>query len=389
MTSTTAPVSAPRVRFASDDRALQDELRDRVDAYFVERGLKKTANAAMVTKTVFWLAAAAGLFVVLVSGALPALVAWPLAALLGVVMAAVGFNVGHDAIHGAWSDKPWVNRLLGHSFDLLGASSLTWAEAHNFVHHTYTNVPGVDHDLDPGPFMVFSPEKSPSAVHRYQHLYAFPLYLMTFVVWVFKKDFVQVASPDPRTGKRHAPSAVAGVVLWKLAHFALFLGLPLLVSGYAPAAVVVGYATMVAFAGLTLAVVFQLAHVVEGAAFPVPDTSRRLQDSWMRHQLKTTANFAPDSRFWNFFTGGLNHQIEHHLFYKICHIHYPALAPIVADVARKHGAPYHVNATFSSALASHVRTMKRLGAPRLQVVASTETSTTAPKKKTAATAKAA
>jgi linoleoyl-CoA desaturase len=377
MTSTPlAPAPAARVRFAADDRALQDALRTRVDAYFAERGLKKTANAAMVAKTVFWLGATAALFFVVVSGALPALLAWPLAALLGVAMAAVGFNVGHDAIHGAWSDKPWVNRLLGHTFDLLGASSLTWAEAHNFVHHTYTNVPGVDHDLDPGPFMIFDPRKKPSAVHRYQHIYAFPLYLMTFVVWVFKKDFVQVASPDPRTGKRHAPSAVAGVVLWKLAHFALFLGLPLVVSGYAPWAVVVGYATVVACAGLTLAVVFQLAHVVEGTSFPVPDGSLRLPDAWMRHQLTTTANFAPDSRFWNFFTGGLNHQIEHHLFYKICHIHYPALAPIVADVARKHGAPYHVQPTFRAALASHVRTMKRLGAPRLQLVTTTAMTTT-------------
>jgi len=387
MTSTTATASAPRVRFATDDRALQDELRARVDAYFADRGIKKTANAAMVTKTVFWLAAAVATFAVLVSGALPALLAWPVAALLGVVMAAVGFNVGHDAIHGAWSDNPRVNRLLAHTFDLLGASSTTWAEAHNFVHHTYTNVPGVDHDLDPGPFMVFHPEKSPSAVHRYQHIYAFPLYLMTFIVWVFKKDFVQVLSADPRTGKRHAPGVIASVVGWKLAHFALFLGLPLVVSGYAPWVVVAGYLTMTAFAGLTLAVIFQLAHVVEGAAFPIPDAAQRLEDGWMRHQLKTTANFAPDSPFWNFFTGGLNHQIEHHLFYKICHIHYPALAPIVADVARKHGAPYHVNATFSSALASHVRTMKRLGAPRLQVVSSTETSR--PTTATAATAKAA
>jgi linoleoyl-CoA desaturase len=368
MTSTTTTTPVSRVRFATDDRALQDELRTRVDAYFADRGIKKTANAAMLAKTIVWLTAAAGFFVVLVSGALPALLAWPVAALLGVTMAAVGFNVGHDAIHGAWSDKPRVNRLLAHTFDLLGASSTTWAEAHNFVHHTYTNVPGVDHDLDPGPFMVFDPEKSPSAVHRYQHVYAFPLYLLTFIVWVFKKDFVQVFSPDPRTGKRHAPAVIAGVFFWKLVHFALFLGLPLAVSGYAPLTVVVGYLTMTAFAGLTLAVVFQLAHVVEAAAFPLPDDELRLADGWMRHQLKTTANFAPDSPLWNFFSGGLNHQIEHHLFYKVCHIHYPALAPIVADVARRHGAPYHVNPTFSSALASHVRTMKRLGAPRLRVV---------------------
>jgi linoleoyl-CoA desaturase len=356
--------SVRRVRFGAGDRALQEELRARVDAYFVAAGTKKTANAAMVAKTAFWLLAAVTLFAVVSSGVLPALAAWPLAALLGVVMAAVGFNVGHDAIHGAWSEKPWVNRLLAHSFDVLGASATTWAEAHNFVHHTYTNVPGVDHDLEPGPFMTFHPEKSPSKIHRYQHIYSFFLYLMTFVVWVFKKDFQQVLSVDPRTGRRHDVRAVVGVFGWKLVHFGLFLGVPLWSSGYAPWQVVVGYASLIAAAGFTLAVVFQLAHVVEDTVFPVPGPDGRLSRSWTAHQLATTANFAPESPFWNFFTGGLNHQIEHHLFYKICHIHYPALAPIVADVARRHGVPYVAYPTFRAALASHVRTMRRLGRPQ-------------------------
>lgn len=360
---------APRepARRAAQD-ALRDDLREAVDGYFARTGQRKTANAAMAVKGAVWIAAAAALYATLITGALPPLVSWPLAALLGVVMAGVGFNVGHDAIHGALSSRPWVNRLLGHTFDVLGASATTWAEAHNFVHHTYTNVPGIDHDLEPGPFMTFHPEKTPLALHRWQHVYAFPLYLMTFVVWVFKKDFEQVLAPDPRTGKRHTAADVAGVVFWKLAHFGIFLGVPLVtlrgVAGYAPWMVVVGYATLVALAGLTLAVVFQLAHVVEDTTFPTPDAAGTIDDGWSAHQLRTTANFAPDSPFWNFFTGGLNHQIEHHLFYKVCHIHYPALAPLVADVARKHGVPYHVAPTFRAALASHVRTMKRLGAPR-------------------------
>jgi len=327
----------------------------------------------MMAKTVFWLLAAALLYAVTAGGALPALVTWPLAALLGVVMAAVGFNVGHDAIHGAWLEKQWVNRLLARTFDRLGASATTWAEAHNFVHHTYTNVPGVDHDLEPGPFMVFNPEKTPSTIHRYQHIDAFPLYLLTFVVWVFKKDFVRVRSADPRTGERHGVADVVGGLAWKLAHLALLLGVPLLRSGYAPWQVFLGYGTVIAAAGFTLAVVLQLAHVVEGTLFPAPDGDGRLSRSWTAHPLATTANFAPRRRFWNFFSGGLNHQIEHHLFYKISHIHYPALAPIVADVARRHGAPYLEYPTFRAALGSHVATMKRLGRPRPRLVTTTTT----------------
>lgn len=324
----------------------------------------------------FWVGGVVALTALLVSGALPALVAWPLAGVLGVFMAAMGFNVGHDAIHGAFSDNPRVNALLSRTFDVAGASSYTWSTAHNFVHHTYTNVPGVDHDLDPGPFMLFSARENPHWIYRFQHLYAFALYFFTYVVWVFKKDFQQVLSPDPRNGKPVAKARVVEVVVGKVVHLGLFLALPLLVSGYAPWQVVLGYFTAIAMTGLTAAIVFQLAHVVEGTDFPRADDDHRIHDSWAAHQLKTTANFAPHSPFWNFFTGGLNHQVEHHLLYKIAHCHYPAIAPIVAEVAARHGVPYHVYPTFSAALLAHVRTMRRFGHGEATRVTTSRTPTT-------------
>lgn len=340
---------------------LQQELKARVDAWFEQQGLAKTATPGMWARGAFWIGSVVALTALLSSGALPALVAWPVAGVLGVFLAAMGFNVGHDAIHGAFSSKAWVNSILSFTFDVAGASSYTWSTAHNFVHHTYTNVPGVDHDLDPGPFMVFTSKPNPHWVYRFQHLYSFALYFFTHIVWIFKKDFQQIAAPDPRSGKPAPKLRVVEVVVGKAVHFGLFLGLPLLVSGYAPWQVVLGYVTAMAMAGLTLAVVFQLAHVVEGTDFPIVNERGQIEDSWAAHQLRTTANFAPDSAFWNFFTGGLNHQVEHHLMYKIAHCHYPALAPIVAEVAARHGVPYHAYPTFTSALLAHVRTMKRFG----------------------------
>jgi len=354
-------ITPRKVRFESSDQRLQQALRAAVDGYFTKTGQKKSANATMWAKVIFWLGLGGGLFALLVSGVLPPLVAWPVALFFGVVIAGVGFNVGHDAIHGALSETPWVNRLLSRCFDAFGASSYTWSTAHNFVHHTYTNVPDVDHDLDPGPFMVFQPRENPAFIYRFQHIYAFALYFFTHIVWVFKKDFQQIAAPDPRTGKRVPTGKIVDVIVGKIGHFALMLGVPLLFSGYAPWQVVVGYLSTIAMAGLTLAVVFQLAHVVEVTAFPRVNDQLRIEDSWAAHQLKTTANFAPHSRFWNFFTGGLNHQVEHHLFYKICHIHYPALAPLIEDVAREHGVPYYAHDTFGEALLSHIRAMRRFG----------------------------
>jgi linoleoyl-CoA desaturase len=158
------------------------------------------------------------------------------------------------------------------------------------------------------------------------------------------------------------------MVMWKALHLAIFVGLPIIVSGYAWWQVVIGYLIMHAAVGVTLAVALQLAHVVEETAFPRPDASLKINDSWMAHQLKTTCNFAPDSWVANFFCGGLNHQVEHHLFNKICHVHYADLAPIVREVARKHGVPYHETPTFRRAFASHLRAMKRFGHPAVVAV---------------------
>lgn len=349
-----------RLTFDTHDNRFQNTLRDRVNAYFKERGLSKHADAQMIVKTVVFLGGAAGLWALLVSGAAGALLGLPLSLLLGVVLAGVGFNVCHDAIHGSYSSKPWVNRLLSHTFDLMGASSYTWSRAHNFVHHTYTNVPGLDHDLEPGPFLLLYPRDNPGVVYRFQHLYAMVLYCFTTLVWVFKKDIEQIFSIDPRTGKRAPWPQIAQVLGWKVAHLGLFIVAPLLVGGYAWWQVLVGYLVMHAALGLMSAVVFQLAHVVESPEFPVPGG---VQHSWAAHQLLTTSNFAPRNPLAGFFFGGLNRQIEHHLLAKICHVHYPQLAPIVRAVASEHGLPYHENPTFIHAVGSHLRTLKAFGRP--------------------------
>jgi linoleoyl-CoA desaturase len=349
------------VRFDTSDLALQTALRTRVQSYFTERGLSRHADGRMVAKLAIYLGAAAGFWALLVSGIAPAWVAAPPCLAFGVVMAGVGFNVAHDAIHGALFARPWLNKLFSHSFDLMGASSYTWSRAHNFVHHTYTNVPGLDEDLEPGPWLILYPRENPAFIYRFQHFFALPLYAWTTLVWVFKKDFQQAFANDPRTGQPTPKLQIAQMLAWKLVHFALFLGVPLALGAYAWWQVVVGYVLMHAAMGVTSAVVFQLAHVVEGPSLIVPND---VQHGWVAHQLLTTANFSPDSPIAAFLFGGLNRQIEHHLLSKICHIHYPALAPIVREVAREHGLPYFENATFFDALSSHLRVLQQVGLPQ-------------------------
>ncbi|MFO0594443.1 MAG: acyl-CoA desaturase [Myxococcaceae bacterium] len=352
-TSTVTPVSAP-ARFTTTDSPFKKELQQTIDGYFETHS--RHATTALWIKAAVWLGSTFAALAVLVLVPMPAWLGVILSLSAGFGIAQVGFNVGHDAIHGSLSSKSWVNALFARSFDVMGASSRMWNWAHNVVHHTYTNVPGTDHDLEPGFYLHFYRHQRRGYLHRFQHIYAWVLYTLTMVVWVFKKDFVQLVERGPATTRRDVIDVIAGKVL----HFALWLGVPMLFSPWAWWQVLIGYALMLAVTGFSAAVVFQMAHVVEGPAFPTPHDGR-FDDDFVTHQLKTTANFAPGSAVATFFTGGLNHQVEHHLFPRICHIHYPAIAPLVEAVAKKHGVPYHANPTFLGAVASHVRLLKALG----------------------------
>jgi linoleoyl-CoA desaturase len=355
-----APAPTPRTHFSLSDTPFRRELLARVDAWFAAHPGRE-ATPALWLKVACWLGSFAASWAVLTFASLPWWASVPGYLWLGFSVAQVGFNVGHDAIHGALSRSKGVNALFARSFDLMGSSSLTWEWAHNRVHHTFTNVAQVDHDLEPGPFLRFTPRQPRLAVHRAQHVYAWPLYALTTMVWVFKKDVAQLFEMKAR-GQPVGVRQVLDVVLGKLFHLAVFVGVPLLVGRHSVAQTLWGYALTLMASGFTAAVVFQLAHVVEGPQFPQAGEDGELLGDYFSHQLRTTSNFAPRSAIAGFFTGGLNHQVEHHLFPRIAHAHYPALAPIVEACAKEYGVPYLSHPTFRAALVSHTRQLKALGA---------------------------
>ena len=342
------------------DSAFQRDLRARVDAYFTQTGLSKTATPFMWVKTAFWLSLAFGAMFTAQFAPLsvaPALALWLLA---GFAFAGVGFNVSHDAIHGATSTDRRVNDLFSWTFDSIGVASSTWRVAHNLLHHTYTNVPGTDTDIEPGPALRFQPTAKHYPWHRIQAVYAWFLYALTSVLWVYQKDFVQASRPHPRTGEPTSAREWAKIIVGKAMHMTVFLALPLAFSHHTVGTTLLGYALLHGFAGFVLAVVFQLAHVVEGVRYISADESGRFPRGWMEHELLTTANFGR-TKLCTFITGGLDHQIEHHLFPLICHVHYPALSPIVRQCAHDHGLPYLHSGSFLEAVASHARMLNRLG----------------------------
>ncbi|MEQ9406993.1 MAG: acyl-CoA desaturase [Fuerstiella sp.] len=367
------PTESKLVKFGKCDGFMQT-LKERVDAYFTETGQSKRDHPRLYLKTVVILCWTVASYVTLVFYASNGWMALAAAVSLGLAMAGVGFNVQHDGGHGAYSRYPLVNSLMAFTLDILGGSSFIWKRTHNVIHHSYTNVTGLDGDIDLGFMGRLSPHQPRYAFHRYQHLYLWFLYGFITFKWQFRDDYQSLIIG--RVGDVRIPRPkgwdLAMLVVGKIVFLTLAFGVPLYLHAWYHVAVFFFAASFVQ--GVTLSIVFQLAHVVEHADFPMPpEGSLRIENEWAVHQVETTVDFAQKSRLVNWYTGGLNFQIEHHLFPQICHIHYPALAGIVEQTSREFGVSYHAHPTLWSAIASHYTWLRRMGQPVPTESATTDT----------------
>ena len=339
------------------------EVKRRVSAYFDDAGRSRHANPAMVAKTALLLALTFVPYGLILSNRFPPIAMLGLAMVMGVGIAGIGFAISHDALHGAYSANPRVNALLGRSFDLLGANGYIWKITHNVIHHTYTNIDGVDGDLTVSPLLRLSPGSPLRPVHRFQHWYGLATYSLSTLFWVFVKDYKYFLQKHlgPYHHKHHPRSEVANLLVMKAIYYGWAIVVPLLVLHVTWWQFVIGFAVMHLTAGFILGVIFQLAHVVEGTEYPVPDEAGRISEAWLVHEMATTADFARRNRLLSWYVGGLNYQIEHHLFPRVCSVHYPAISPIVEEVAVKYGMPYNDQPTLLSAVRSHQRMLIKLG----------------------------
>jgi linoleoyl-CoA desaturase len=365
---TSGPYANPRppavpgeLKFGAGD-GFQSVLRRRVDQFFRSTGRRPRDCPGMYLKTavVFtWLVASYALLVFLPGAWWLAL---PLVISLGLSMAAVGFNIQHDGAHGAYSDRPWINRVTALVMDLLGGSSYVWARKHNSIHHSYVNITGHDSDIDLGFFGRLSPHQKRLRLHRLQHFYLWALYGLLPIKWQLYDDFQKVLT-GRIAGQRLARPKGWDLVTFlggKAAFFALAFVVPALLHHFW--AVLLCYVAASMVQGVVLSVVFQLAHCVEEADFPLPrEDTGRMEAAWAVHQVETTVDFARGNRLLSWFIGGLNFQIEHHLFPRICHVHYPALAPLVEETCREFGLRYRAQDSVLAGMTSHFRWLRRMG----------------------------
>lgn len=338
-------------------------IRKRVDQLFVDKQLSKHANIGMWAKSAFFLIGLVTTYFFIIFNHFSPSVMLMLAVLLGMFSAFVGFNVCHDAIHGALSSDKRVNRIFSLTFNLLGANPYVWSITHNIVHHTYTNIPGHDEDIEIAPGLIrIAEEDEKNPIQRFQHLYAFPLYSMASLSWVFRKDYKKFYQKLIGSHQsKHPAIEYFNLYFYKAVYYFLFIVLPLLVLDITWWQFLLGFIALHIAQGLTMGLVFQLAHVVEGTTFPTTNVEGNIEEAWAAHQMQTTANFATHSHLAAFFLGGLNRQIEHHLFPKVCHIHYGKISQIVKTTAKEFNLPYIENKTFFDALRSHYQILQKFG----------------------------
>jgi linoleoyl-CoA desaturase len=355
------------LRFNNSNRQFYTELKKRVDSYFKDNNISKTGNLNMYIKTVFMICAYLVPYFLFVFNVFDNKLIWlGMAILMGLAMAGMGLCIMHDANHGSFSKNTKLNSFIGYvSLGLLGGYSLNWRIQHNVLHHTFTNVHNHDEDIDPPAFMRFEPHAERRPLHKLQFIYAWVLYGLMTLMWSTTKDFKQLSRYNKKGLLKGANTTFQKelpiLILSKIAYFAYMLIPYFMVKEMTILEWIAGYLIMHYFAGLVLAMIFQPAHVVESTDFPTPDDQGNLENHWAIHQLKTTMNFATSDPVFTWLVGGLNHQVEHHLFPTICHIHYPKISKIVEQTAKDFNIPYLQKKTFAGALYSHEIMLWRLG----------------------------
>jgi linoleoyl-CoA desaturase len=338
------------------------ELKGQVDAYFKESKKKPTGDWRIYHKTIVLVAALITLYVLLVFGSLPTWANVLMCGLLGLTFSLIGFNVMHDGGHGSYSDKKWLNNIMGYSLNIMGGSTYLWKVKHNVIHHTYTNIEGHDDDIDIKPFIRTNREQKHYPLHRFQHIYSLVLYSLTYITWIGFNDFTKYFTGKIMDKKVPKMATKDHIGFWatKVFYFVMFIVVPIVVVGWQHA--LIGYLITAGITGVIISIVFQLAHVVEDVEFPMPnEDTHKIEQNWFIHQLQTTSNFSTRSKIVSWMTGGLNFQVEHHLFPKISHIHYPAINRIVQQVCAKYNVPYHEHRTLIGALGSHLQYLKVVG----------------------------
>lgn len=343
-----------------------NELRGKVKNYFEENNISKYGNAHIIVKSIVMISLYLIPYILMLTGVIYTIpliiISWMI---MGIGMAGVGMVIMHDANHRTYSRIPAINLLLSKTLYLLGGFPPNWRQQHNTLHHGFTNIEGHDDDINTIGLLRFSPHKPLYKIHKFQQWYAWFFYGLMTLSWSTIKDFMQLSKytkmGKPVSGNKKYNYLLVDLILSKILYHTIFLIIPIILIPISWYWTVLAFLMMHFITGLILGAIFQTAHVMPSSSYPLPDDNGNIENNWAIHQLLTTSDYSPGSKVFSWLIGGLNYQVEHHLFPNISHVHYKNISPLVKDTAEKYKLPYFVQPNFFLAVTKHFQMLKMLG----------------------------
>lgn len=355
------------IKFIPRDKNQNDfakELTKRIRSYFKETKQTTFGGYRMVLKALLVIGIYLAPFILVLTVNMSPWFALLMMVVMGIGEAGIGMGVMHDAAHGSFSRYKWVNNLMANTMLLMGSNLTNWKIQHNVLHHTYPNVHEWDRDIDSKALKLTTHSEQHQKVYRYQHIFGPFLYsLMTIARFIMDPWHLREykAMGALQMTKVNFKREMTMLIITKLLYLAVFVGLPLIFTPFAWWQILIGFFVMHAVASMIMGSVFQMAHILEDLEEPLPNENGEIHNQYYVHQLETTADFGRRYGLFSWYVGGLNFQVEHHLFPHISHVHYPKLSEIVRKTAQEFNQPYHCEKSAISAFRSHLRRLKQLG----------------------------
>ncbi len=307
---------------------------------------------------------AASIYVTVVFFTPIALISILLCLILGFNLAVIGFNIMHEGGHQSFSKHSWLNNTSAYFLNVLGGNTYYWKIKHNVNHHTYTNIEGMDSDIDVKPFMRLHEGQPIHSYHRFQHIYWFVLYGISYLAWVFYEDFQKYCSGKvSKINERKLLALKEHFIFWitKILFIVVYMVIPIIMVGW--------WQWLIGFFIITFHVRTFHQHCISTRTCYRRNCSftqqvlwtKHEKQEWAVHQISSTANFGTSSKFLHWLLGGLNFQIEHHLFPRVSHIHYPAISLLVKEACKESNIVYHEYTSMFKAVIAHILHLRELG----------------------------
>lgn len=351
-----------KLKFAKDEgTAFYKTLDARIREYFAENQLTYRGGNLMVFKIALYFALVAVFYALMITTSSLALF-YSFYLLMSLFVLLTAFNVSHDAAHGvAVKSKKWNDILFNLSFNLQGNNAWIWKKYHNESHHLYTNVEGSDIDVLNNPLLRMTHTQPLKPWHKYQHIYGPVLYLLYSLNWFFFRETLMAIGYSSRTIKiKIPPKEVFNLFFYKILYIGYMIVLPVYLLPFGWLHVLLAFLLNHFMVSIIFTAVLGVSHLSDKVIHPEPDENGRMNMSWPKLQMLTSADYNSGSVFFNWTLGGFNAHALHHLLPNICHVHYLKILPIFRQTAKEYGIEY-IEMPYYKALISHFRFLKLMG----------------------------